>query len=151
MDWVERYWSYVDKSGECWLWTGGRTPEGYGKFWLNGKTVLAHRAGYALAHGKLPDVKHHLDHLCRIRSCVRPEHIEPVTIRENLMRGPTTFAAINAAKTHCRNGHEYTEANTYRPPDGSRMCRECSRAKDRRAYWRNKRHLADPEPAASSS
>ena len=96
---------------------------------------------YAIAHGKLPDAGYHLDHTCRVRHCVR--HTEPVTIRENLMRGPTTFAAINAAKTHCRNGHEFTDANTYRPPDGSRMCRECSRAKDRRAYWRNKQRLAD--------
>jgi hypothetical protein len=138
MDWVERYWSYVDKSGDCWLWTGGRTPEGYGKFWLNGKTVLAHRVAYALERGRLPDTGHQLDHTCRVRSCVRIHHLESVSVRENLLRGPTTQAAINSAKTHCRNGHEYTDANTYRPPDGSRMCRVCARAKDRRAYWRKR-------------
>jgi hypothetical protein len=136
MDWVERFWSRVDKSGNCWLWTGGRTSEGYGRFWLNGKSVLAHRVAYALAHGKLPSDGYQLDHTCRVRICVR--HLEPVTIRENLMRGSTTQAAINAAKTHCKQGHEFTDANTYRAPDGQRMCRECMRASDRRAYWRKR-------------
>ena len=135
MDWVKRFWSKVDKDGDCWLWTAGKTPEGYGKFWLDGRTVLAHRIAYGLEHGAIPDGLH-LDHLCRVRHCVR--HIEPVTVRENLLRGPTTLAAINAAKTHCRNGHEFTAANTYSPPDGSRMCRECMRASDRRAYWRKR-------------
>ena len=138
MDWVERFWKHVDKSGDCWLWTGGLTPEGYGKFWLNGKHVGAHRVAYALATGGLPDRERHLDHLCRVRHCVRREHLEPVTVRETLMRGPTTLAAVNAAKTHCRNGHEFTDANTYRAPGGQRMCRECMRASDRRGYWRKK-------------
>lgn len=139
MDWRARFWIKVDKSGDCWLWTAGRTPEGYGKFWLDGRTVLAHRVAFELGHGPIPDGLQ-LDHLCRVRHCVR--HLEPVTVRDNLMRGPGTLAAINAAKTHCRNGHEFTDANTYRPPDGSRMCRECMRAKDRRAYWRKKRATA---------
>ena len=147
MDWVERFWSRVDKSGDCWLWTGGRTSEGYGRFWLNGKSVLAHRVAYALAHGQLPGDGYQLDHVCRVRLCVR--HLEPVTIRENLMRSSATWAARNAAKTHCKHGHEFTDANTYRAPDGQRMCRECARASDRRAYWR-KRGLVDTESAPRS-
>jgi hypothetical protein len=115
----------------------GLTSEGYGKFWLDGRAQLAHRIAYELNVGPIGDGLH-IDHLCRNRACVRPDHLEPVTIRDNLMRGPSTLAAINAAKTHCRNGHEFDAVNTYRPTDGSRMCRECMRASDRRAYWRKK-------------
>ena len=128
----------MDKSGDCWLWTGGLTSEGYGKFWLNRRTIGAHRVGYALAHGQLPEPHLHLDHLCRVRNCVRPEHLEAVTIAENLKRSLLTHAARNAAKTHCKHGHEFTDTNTYRAPDGQRMCRECMRASDRRAYWRKR-------------
>jgi hypothetical protein len=109
---------------------------GYGKFWRDGKTVSAHRVAYELFVGPIP-AGMQIDHLCRNRLCVRPEHLQLATVRENLLRG-NTHAAANAAKTHCPAGHPYDEQNTYRPPDGSRMCKECMRAKDRRRYWRLK-------------
>jgi hypothetical protein len=128
--------SKVRKSDGCWRWDAGFTPEGYGKFWLDGRTRLAHRLIYELERGPIPDGLV-IDHLCRNRGCVNPEHMEPVTNRANLLRG-NTLAAGNLAKTHCRNGHEYNDANTYRPPDGSRMCRVCKRARDRAKYWQLK-------------
>src|SRR5690606_7991791 len=85
----------------------------------------------------------YLDHLCRTPRCVNPHHLEPVTARENSLRGETVLAR-NLAKTHCPSGHEYTQENTYRAgpakktPNGSRQCRTCVRERKRAAYWANK-------------
>ena len=79
---------------------------------------------YIYAVGEIPDGLS-IDHLCRNRRCCNPAHLEAVTNRENLLRGPTTQASRNAVKTHCINGHEFTEANTYYRKDG-RTCRTCS-------------------------
>ena len=136
MEWSERFMSKVRKTSGCWEWAAGRTPAGYGKFYLGGKTVLAHRVSYELHVGRIPKGLN-LDHLCRNRACVNPAHLEPVTVRTNLLRGDT-LAAANSVKTHCINGHEFNDANTYRVPDGSRMCRVCMRARDRARYWRLK-------------
>jgi hypothetical protein len=75
-----------------------------------------------------------LDHLCRVRGCVNPKHLEPVTHRENLMRGES-WSAVNARKTHCPEGHPYDETNTYIDGKGRRRCRECARAYDLRRYY----------------
>lgn len=127
---AERFWSKVDKTGPggCWVWTG-YTHLGYGKFSLrvNGveKNLRAHRVSYSLlvrevAPGEI------LDHLCRVRKCVNPEHLRIVTNRENVLCGigPT---AINAQKTHCANGHEFNEVNTRYLKTGERRCRLCVR------------------------
>jgi hypothetical protein len=136
MEWRARFMSYIEQSPDCWNWTGGLTSRGYGKFWRDGRTVSAHRTSYELHVGPIPDGLH-IDHLCRNRRCVRPDHLEPVTARDNLLRGDT-LAAGNVAKTECANGHPYDDGNTYRAPDGSRMCRTCMRDRDRRRYWRLK-------------
>lgn len=83
----------------------------------------------------------YIDHLCGVRRCVNPEHLEAVTHRENLLRG-TGFAAVNAAKTHCPHGHEYTPENTYHNPNpnGGRICRTCKRKRDAE---RRRRSLAE--------
>lgn len=115
------FWAKVDRSGECWLWTAYTMPNGYGTW----RQTLAHRVAYELSIGPIPDGLQ-LDHLCRVRNCVRPDHLEPVTCRENLLRGDTITARCVAA-THCPHGHPYDEANTYRSPtNGSRSCRACS-------------------------
>lgn len=126
-----RFWSkvHVAESG-CWEWTAWIKPAGYGYYNTNGSTNLAHRFAYATLVAAIPA---HLmcDHLCRNRRCVNPNHIEPVTNRENALRGET-INARNAAATHCPAGHPYDEANTYRHPYGDRRCRACGRESARR-------------------
>ena len=113
----------------CWLWTASTRRGGYGGFWSGGKTVRAHRYAYERWVGPIPDGLE-LDHLCRNPTCVNPDHLEPVTHRENTLRGET-IAAANAAKTHCPQGHPYDERNTYVYPNGRRNCRTCDRDRDR--------------------
>jgi hypothetical protein len=125
---AERFWSHVEKTETCWLWTGYMNPHGYGQFRVGGRAglaVLVHRWAYQQCVGPIP-AGLQLDHLCRVRRCVRPSHLEPVTCRENQLRGDT-FTAAKTAQTHCRRGHELTEANIYRRPDRphTRECRRC--------------------------
>lgn len=123
----ERFWSKVDKSGECWEWTAGKYAWGYGQFSVGYKKIRAHRWAYEHLVGPIPEGLV-IDHLCRNPPCVNPAHLEPVTGAENTRRGG------NALKTHCPRGHEYDEANT-RYCHGSRFCRAC----DRILHW-NKAH-----------
>lgn len=126
---VERFWGYVDKSDGCWTWCGHRGAKGYGQFTREGgRFELAHRYAYAETFGPIPKGLH-LDHLCRNPSCVRPAHLEAVTPRENTMRGIGP-SAVNARKTHCIRGHEFSVENTYLK-GARRVCRECTRAYDR--------------------
>lgn len=125
---LERFWRKVQRTDECWLWIGGTTTLGYGTFKAEGRRmVMAHRFSYELARGQIP-AGLHLDHLCRNPPCVNPAHLEPVTPRENILRG-ISDAAKNAAKTACPKGHPYDAANTY-SRKGHRQCNVC-----RRAYW----------------
>jgi hypothetical protein len=94
------------------------------------KPRLLHRLTYELFTGLPIPEGLQIDHLCRNRACVKPTHLEPVTMQENLNRGESR----NVYRTHCRNGHEFTEENTYiHPTGGSRTCRTC-RSKTRKAY-----------------
>jgi hypothetical protein len=132
IDPVKRFWSRVDRDGDgCWLWLGKDNGRGYGQLWVDGRTVAAYRFSYELHVGPIAD-GYELDHLCRNRLCVNPTHLEPVTHRENMLRG-SGFPAFNAAKTHCPHGHEYTPENTYHHPRprGGRLCRSCRRARGR--------------------
>lgn len=123
--WEVRFWRKVDKAGAggCWLWTSSTRGEGYGKF--SGSSVgtdSAHRISYILLVGPIPDGLE-LDHLCRVRNCVNPDHLEPVTNAENVRRA---FAASPRARpTHCKHGHEFTTENTLMEEGGGRRCRIC--------------------------
>jgi len=122
----------------CWLWDGALTGSGYGTITIDGRTIGAHRASFGAFRGEIPDGLQ-LDHICRVTSCVNPAHLEPVTNRENQVRG-VGFVARNARATHCPRGHEYTEANTRRHR-GRRFCRACHREECREYHSANRAEL----------
>lgn len=146
----EVFWSLVDKSGDCWIWTGAfAVRTGYGKA---GRRGSAHRVAYELLVGPIPEGQQ-LDHLCRVRLCVNPDHLEPVTSQENLLRGET-HAAKNAAKTHCYRGHDLTgdnvRVNIWINKKGQvrqrRKCRACAAEESARSYAKRKqRSVARPD------
>lgn len=124
----QEFWASArrDDEGECLIWFRTKTSAGYGNVRFGGKTHTAHRLAYELTNGPVPKGME-LDHLCRNRLCIDPTHLEPVTRRENILRGegPT---ARHARQTHCSRGHEFTPENTYRRPGHNiRTCRTCQR------------------------
>ena len=123
---ADRFWEKVTKIDTCWLWVGClRHPSGYGAFYNRNTMVHAHRWSYEQVHGPIPaDLQ--IDHLCRVRHCVNPAHLEAVTQRENLIRGEG-FAGKQSRQTHCKYGHAFTEDNTYVNSKGGRRCRTCKR------------------------
>lgn len=130
---VDRFMAKVDKDAPngCWLWTAALDDGGYGVFGVTSScTRKAHRFAYENLVGPIP-AGLQLDHLCRVRNCVNPDHLEPVTPRVNVLRGvgPT---AKNAAKTHCIHGHPFDAKNTYTDPRGRRDCRKCIALRDPR-------------------
>jgi hypothetical protein len=120
---------------ECWVWIGTGNNKGYGRVWFDGGMRLAHRVVYEILNGPIPKGMV-IDHLCRVRRCVNPSHLEVVTTRENLLRG-NTVTAMAAAKTHCPQGHEFTPENIL-PDRGTRRCRTCHTERCRAYYWRKK-------------
>jgi hypothetical protein len=146
MDSKPGFWARVNKTaaGGCWEWTSTAKTRpdryGYGLYStrINGRRVqLVHRIAWELLRGPIP-AGMQLDHLCRNRLCVNPDHLEPVTNRENTLRG-TSPAARNALKTHCKHGHQLTPENIRdRGGLNGRECRECIRRR-RRDYKRRTR------------
>lgn len=108
LDWqpvlVAAFWQKVKKTRTCWLWTGGRS-KGYGLTTWQGRTISAHRLAYAALVGRIPPGKE-LDHICRNRACVRPDHLRIATHYDNVMAG-ANFTATNARKFCCPKGHPY--------------------------------------------
>lgn len=143
----------------CWVWQKSRYPNGYGQYTKrDGHRGLAHRAYYELLCGEVPDGME-LDHLCRNRACVNPDHLEPVSGSENRRRG-AGFSGRNARKTHCKAGHPLAGENLYVDPRGRRQCRTCRReasklamgrysADERRAMYRRYRANAKAKRDAS--
>ncbi|MEV0438955.1 HNH endonuclease signature motif containing protein [Streptomyces spectabilis] len=134
--WLDRFLDKTrDADGGCWEWTGHVKPNGYGQVRINRRPLHAHRVAYEAVHGPIPEGLV-LDHLCRRRNCVNPDHLEPVTTRTNVLRGSGP-AARNARRTHCLRGHAFDAANTYVTPNGARNCRTCRT--DRRRTGRTRR------------
>jgi hypothetical protein len=124
-----RFWNKVlPIDGECWIWIGAITSNGYGSFGVSsGRGKSAHRHAYLTLVGPIaPGLD--LDHLCRNRDCVNPDHLEPVTRQVNVDRGDA--GKHQSSKTHCAKGHAYDEKNTRWRPDreNSRDCRACKNA-----------------------
>lgn len=128
------YFSKFTVGDGCWLWTGAINRDGYGQVFDRAirKNRGAHRLVYELLRGQIPEGLE-LDHLCRVRSCVNPDHLQPVSHQVNTLRGETLVAAY-AGRTHCKNGHAYTKENLCNTSAGYRRCLTCARSRNREAY-----------------
>lgn len=124
----------------CWLWTGALTSKGYGSVSIDGVVTSTHRAAWVANHGPVPDGLQ-LDHLCEIKACCNPAHLEPVTAAENMrrMRG-------EIGVTRCRRGHPLTGQNLYLHPRGQRVCRTCRAAHSRAHRRRQSSSTGDGTP-----
>ncbi|MCW2545384.1 MAG: hypothetical protein JWM40_2936 [Frankiales bacterium] len=128
----QRFWPKVHKTSGCWTWTASTNGRGYGQMGRGGRgegIVLAHRVSYELHHGPIPEGLQ-IDHLCRNRLCVRPDHLQAVDARTNLLRAPGTMTSRNAHKTHCIHGHELAGDNLI-IERGRRSCRTCKNQRQR--------------------
>ena len=125
----DRIEAKIERAG-CWVWTGCISSNGYARVTWAGRVENAHRVVWRLLTGRDVPTGMEMDHLCRNRACVNPAHLEVVDKRTNTLRGigPT---AINARKTHCNEGHPFTEENTYVESGGGRRCRTCRAEKNR--------------------
>jgi hypothetical protein len=122
----------------CWLWMGAPDKDGYGRYGQNrhwGGTNRAHRIVFGLLRGTVEMLQQQtLDHVCRVRCCVNPDHLRPASNRENILApGSLALAKVNLAKTHCPRGHKYPEVRVR----GERLCLECRRRQWRSYYVRH--------------
>jgi hypothetical protein len=129
-----RFWNKVDKSGKCWLWMGHRNEQGYGQYYYQSRLQRAHRVSYILTGHTIP-LTYMLDHLCRNTSCVNPEHLEPVTNRENVLRGRSS--ALKLRREYCKQGHRMVGDNLniiHYKGKKSHTCRLCQTEQRRQRY-----------------
>lgn len=135
---LDRFWARVEKTDTCWTWTGAlnaKGERGYGVIWFRGRQEYVHRLAYELLVAPIPEGRT-IDHLCRNRQCVRPDHLRAVSMRENVLAS-SGITAQNWQKTHCLRGHPFTPENTWvDPKTNSRQCRACNRERKRKLYQR---------------
>lgn len=111
----------IDESG-CWLWQKSKRSSGYGQICFDGRIEYVHRVSYEVFVGPIPEGQE-IDHLCRVRHCANPKHLEPVSHADNIRRSDAVMG-VNHRKTSCSNGHPFDEKNT-RHKNGRRYCRAC--------------------------
>lgn len=148
----------VDQKTGCWMWTASCKDSGYGQFWIKEeqRCVPAHCWAYEFWIGPIPDGLD-LDHTChnsdtscpggRVcphRKCVNPDHLEPETRRDNLLKGRGP-AAMNAVKVRCLRGHSLSGPNLRIDSNGDRQCRTCDRYRARKSYRRRKTQMKEPK------
>lgn len=142
----------VNQQSGCWEWAGSKDHGGYGRFKAQGKTNSVHRMAYEALRATIPPGLQ-LDHLCRVRNCVNPAHLEPVTKQENVRRGLSAAGVPRPKGTHCQRGHEYTPENTQvginKDGMARRSCRICVRVlvRDAMRRFRARRRQAQLEAA----
>lgn len=122
---TDRFMAKVSKQDNgCWIWTASKFQNGYGRFIVDHSCIGAHRFSYEHFKSAIPSGLQ-IDHLCKTKSCVNPDHLEVVTLQENIRR-------FNVARTHCKRGHEFTPENTYFKKGNKRVCRTCQREAGRK-------------------
>lgn len=122
-----RFWSMVNKTEGCWNWLGSTCNDGYGRISTSkaGKYIYAHRFSFELKNGQIPSGMT-IDHICRNRKCVNPDHLRVVSNRENILSGISP-SAFHAKQTHCIHGHPFSGDNLIIRKSGGRDCKECKR------------------------
>ena len=127
---ITSFWSRVNKTDKCWLWTGGRGKEGYASFRSDGRDMYGHQFSFMLHTGAWCPEGLELDHVCRVRHCVNPAHLEPVTHHENLLRG-------SVKKKYCHRGHVLADPNYYyyamKNGTTKKKCKACMKRANRRS------------------
>lgn len=133
----DRLFAKVAPAGplECWIWTASLNTGGYGQIYYAGRPQRAHRLTYELFRAEIPEGLQ-IDHLCRVRACVNPWHLEPVTNAVNTERGD--LWKQDRRWSHCKYGHEFAGDNLKIDPSGMRRCRTCERRRSLEAYYRRK-------------
>ena len=142
----ERFFKFIkiSQGGDCWDWIGAKNSDGYGMFLFSNGLVRArrqfraHRVSYSIFKGELSkDLV--IDHICRNKSCVNPDHLREVTNKVNIIENSSSIAALHKAKNFCSNGHEYTIENTfYRSNASHRNCKQCNRNNANNYYLKKK-------------
>lgn len=140
---LDRFWAKIDVRGadECWPWLASIHGLGYGQFNTSKRIMNAHIVAFELSNKKEVPAGLEVDHRCRNRLCMNPNHLEPVTKKENILRGFSPMA-IQARQTSCIYGHPFTPENTYwyGKKKNHRMCLKCKARRDRE--WRARKRAA---------